>query len=97
MRGSTLYQAYSYLNQAKDAWGLTPICGELAVKVNTIRDQEEMQKAADELMDKALAEYRIYPLTYTNYVMVSQKYVTGLDTCDIVPEFADWLAISVNG
>lgn len=97
MRGSTLYQAYSYLNQAKDAWGLTPSCGELAVKVNTIRDQEEMQKATDELMDKALAEHRIYPLTYTNYVMVSQKYVTGLDTCDIVPEFADWLAISVNG
>lgn len=55
-----------------------------------------MQKATDELMDLALAQYRIYPLTYTNYVMVSQKYVTGLDTCDIVPEFADWLAISVN-
>ena len=97
MRGTTLYQAYSYLNQADDAWGLTPTCGELAVKVNTIRDEAEMQKATDELMDLALAQYRIYPLTYTNYVMVSQKYVTGLNTCDIVPEFADWLAISVNG
>lgn len=96
MRGGTLYQAYSYLNQEDDAWGLTETCGELAVQVNTIRDQEEMQKATDELMDLALAQYRIYPLTYTNYVMVSQKYVTGLDTCDIVPEFADWLAISVN-
>jgi hypothetical protein len=44
-----------------------------------------------------MAQHRIYPLTYTNYVMVAQKYVTGLDKCPIVPEFADWLAISVNG
>lgn len=96
MRGSTLYQAYSYFNQADNAWGLTDVCGELAVKVNSIRDPEEMQKAADELVELAAAQHRIYPLTYTNYVMVSQKYVSGLDTCDIVPEFVDWLAISVN-
>lgn len=97
MRGSTLYQSYTYFTQSLDTWGLTPTCGDLAVKVNTIQDPEERQKAADELMELAMTEYRIYPLTYTNYVMVSQKYVTGLDTCDIVPEFADWLAISVNG
>ena len=96
MRGSTLYQAYSYFNQADNAWGLTDVCGELAVKVNSIRDPEEMQKAADELVELAAAQHRIYPLTYTNYVMVSQKYVSGLDTCAIVPEFVDWLAISVN-
>ena len=96
MRGSTLYQAYSYFNQVDDAWGMTPACGDLAVKVNTITDKAEMQKAADELMEVAMDQHRIYPLTYTNYVMVSQKYVGGLDTCDIVPEFADWLAISVN-
>ena len=97
MRGTTLYQAYSYLNQADNAWGLTEVCGDLAVQVNTTQDAEEMQKLTDELVELALAQHRIYPLTYTNYVMVSQKYVTGLDTCDIVPEFADWLAISVNG
>jgi len=96
MRGETLYQAYTYFNQADDAWGLTPSCGEIAVKVNTIRDKEEMKKAATELVELAMGEHRIYPLTYTNYVMVSQKYVGGLDTCNIVPEFADWLAISVN-
>lgn len=96
MRGGTLYQAYSYFNQVDDAWGMTPACGDLAVKVNTITDKAEMQKAADELMEVAMDQHRIYPLTYTNYVMVSQKYVGGLDTCDIVPEFADWLAISVN-
>jgi len=97
MRGSTLYQSYTYFNQGKDAWGMNEACADLAVKVNTIQDAAERQKAADELMEVAMGEHRIYPLTYTNYVMVSQKYVTGLDTCDIVPEFADWLAISVNG
>ncbi len=97
MRGSTLNQAYSYLNQSADAWGLTKSCGELALKVNTTTDKEEAQKLANEVVDKALAAHRIYPLTYTNYVMVAQKYVSGLDTCPIVPEFVDYLAISVNG
>ena len=97
MRGSTLYQAYSYLNQKDDAWGLTPTCGELTVKVNTTTDIAEAKALSEELVDLALAQHRIYPLTYTNYVMVAQKYVTGLDKCPIVPEFADWLAISVNG
>lgn len=97
MRGSTLYQAYSYLNQADDAWGLTPTCGELTVQVNTTTDIEQAKALATQLVDLALAEHRIYPLTYTNYVMVSQKYVTGLDCSGIVPEFVDWLGISVNG
>lgn len=97
MRGSTLNQAYSYLNQADNAWGLTDVCGELAVKVNTTTDPEEAQALADEVVELALAEHRIYPLTYTNYVIVSQKNVTGLDCSPIVPEFIDYLGISVNG
>lgn len=97
MRGSTLNQAYSYLNQPSDAWGLTNACGELAKQINSTTDLEQARKLTDELMEKALGEHRIYPLTYTNYVMVSQKYVTGLDSTPIVPEFVDYLSISVNG
>lgn len=97
MRGATLNQAYSYLNNAANAWGLTPICGELAAKVNAATDPAEAQELTDEVIELALAQHRIYPLTYTNYVMVSQKYVTGLDCKEIVPEFVDWLGISVNG
>ena len=97
MRGSTLNQAYSYLNQTKNAWGLTPICGELAYKVNTTTDKDEAKKLASEVVQIALDQHRIYPLTYTNYVMVSQKNVKGLDAKPIVPEFADYLAISVDG
>ncbi len=78
MKGNTLNQAYSYLNQKDNAWGLTPTCGELAVKVNTASDPAEAQKLSDEVMELALAQHRIYPLTYTNYVIVSQKNVTGL-------------------
>ena len=97
MRGSTLNQAYSYLNQADDAWGMTEACGELALAVNTTTDEAKAKQLADELMDVAMDQYRIYPLTYTNYVLVSQKNVTGLDSSPIVPEFADYLGISVNG
>ena len=37
-----------------------------------------------------------YPLTYTNFVMVSQKNVTGLDGSSVVPEFIDYLSIHVD-
>ena len=50
-----------------------------------------------ELDQQALEEFWIYPLTYTNYILVSQKNVTGLDCTPIVPEFADYMGISVNG
>ena len=66
-------------------------------KVNTASDPAEAQKLSDEVMELALAQHRIYPLTYTNYVIVSQKNVTGLDCSPIVPEFIDYLGISVNG
>ena len=96
MRGNTMNQSYSYFNQAKNAWGLTPTCGELALAVNTCPDLEEAKVLADKAVETALAQHYIYPLTYTNYVMVSQKYVGGLDCSAIVPEFIDWLGISVN-
>ena len=76
---------------------MTEACGELALAVNTTTDEAEAKQLADELMDVAMDQYRIYPLTYTNYVLVSQKNVTGLDSSPIVPEFADYLGISVNG
>ncbi|MEE1393249.1 MAG: ABC transporter substrate-binding protein [Negativibacillus sp.] len=97
MRGRTLNQAYSYLNQTNNAWGLTPTCGELAYKVNTCTDPEQAKAKASEVVKIALDQHRIYPLTYTNYIIVSQKNVTGLDKHPIVPEFADYLDISVNG
>ena len=74
-----------------------PACGELTVKINTTTNFAEAKAMAEEVVKIAMDQHRIYPLTYTNYVMVAQKYVTGLDVCPIVPEFADWLAISVNG
>ena len=97
MRGRTLNQAYSYLNQTNNAWGLTPTCGELAYEVNTCTDPARAKAKASEVVKIALDQHRIYPLTYTNYIIVSQKNVTGLDKHPIVPEFADYLDISVNG
>ena len=59
-------------------------------------DADEKQELWNEIQDKALEECWEYPLTYTNYVMVSQKNVTGLDASPIVPEFADWLSMKVE-
>ena len=95
-RGSSLGQAYSYINSSSKAWGFSDEAGQLAVQVNAAADKEEAQKLADDLQDLTLSEYWEYPLTYTNYVMVSQKNVTGLDGVPVVPEFVDYLKINVE-
>ena len=59
-------------------------------------DTDEKQDLWNEIQDKALAECWEYPLTYTNYVMVSQKNVTGLDGSSVIPEFIDYLSIEVK-
>lgn len=97
MRGRTLNQAYSYLNRTDGAWGFSEDIGQKAFKINTLTDMDEAKALAAEVQQQALEEFWIYPLTYTNYVMVSQKNVTGLDCTPIVPEFADYMGISVNG
>lgn len=69
---------------------------DLALEADGTVNQEEAQKIWDELMVSAFDDCQIYPLVYTNYVMVSQKNVTGLDCNEIVPEFVDWLGINVE-
>lgn len=95
-RGMHLAQSYSYFNSKYDAWGFSQKVKDLAVAVNTATTQEEAAKLADELQQQAQSEYWEYPLTYTNYIMVSQKNVTGLENTTLVPEFIDWLKIQVD-
>lgn len=95
-RGSNLGQAYSYINNSLKAWGFSEEAGKLAVEVNSAVSADAAKTAADKLQDLTLSEYREYPLTYTNYVMVSQKNVTGLDGNSVVPEFIDYLTIKVD-
>ena len=59
-------------------------------------DTDEKQDLWNEIQDKALAECCVYPLTYTNYVMDSQKKVKGLDGSSVIPEFIDYLSIEVK-
>ena len=95
-RGSSLGQAYSYINSSSKAWGFSDEAGQLAAKVNAAADKDEAQQLANDLQDLTLSEYWEYPLTYTNYVMVSQKNVTGLDAVPVVQEFVDYLKIKVD-
>ena len=95
-RGSTLSQSYKYINDQPEQWGFSDEAGQLAVKVNTAVSFDEAKEAAKELQELALSEYYEFPLTYTNYVMVSQKNVEGLDLNSVVPEFIDFLTIQVK-
>lgn len=95
-RGSSLGQAYSYINSSSKAWGFSDEAGQLAAKVNAAADKDEAKQLANDLQDLTLSEYWEYPLTYTNYVMVSQKNVTGLNAVPVVPEFVDYLKIKVD-
>lgn len=94
-RGTSGGQAASYLKNS-EAWGFSQETVDLAVQANATTDAEQSKTLWYQLQDQALGEYWEYPLTYTNYVMVSQKNVTGLDASPIVPEFADWLSIKVE-
>lgn len=95
-RGGNLGQAYTYINHAKYNWGFSEEARALAVQVNSATSESEAKELAKDLQDLALSECWEYPLTYTNYVMVAQKNVKGLDGNSVVPEFIDWLTISVE-
>ena len=95
-RGSNLGQAYSYINNSSKEWGFSDEAGALAAQINGTPDTAQAQELANQLQDMTLEECWEYPLTYTNYVMVSQKNVSGLGTVPIVPEFIDYTAIKVE-
>ncbi len=95
-RGTNLGQAFSYFSSWKSAWGWSDTVSNLAVQTNSATTSADAQKYADQLQDQVLSEYWMYPLTYTNYIMVSQKNVTGLDGSTVIPEFIDYLKIKVN-
>mgnify|MGYP002681862289 FL=1 len=68
----------------------------LVKQAESATTQEEAQELWDEIQEKYTEECWVFPLTYTNYVMVSQKNVTGLDGSEVVPEFVNWMSIKVD-
>lgn len=95
-RGLNCGQAISYLTNRLCDCGYSDEVSGLATKAMGTVDAAEKQALWNEIQDKALAECWEYPLTYTNYVMVSQKNVTGLDGSTVIPEFIDYLSIKVD-
>lgn len=93
-RGDCGWQCSTYLKNT--GWGWSEEMTTLVNKADAATSQEEAQNLWDEIQEKYTEENWVYPLTYTNYVMVSQKNVTGLDGSDIVPEFTDWMSIKVD-
>ena len=95
-RGSNCGQAISYFTNRLCDCGYSDEVSGLAQKAIGTADAKEKQELWNTIQDKALEECWEYPLTYTNFVMVSQKNVTGLDGSSVVPEFIDYLSIHVD-
>lgn len=95
MRGDYSYQiSASAINlQILDGW--SDEARNIALEFVATVNEEDMIAKGAELHDQLMAECMHYPVSYTNYVMVSHKNVTGLDNT-IIPEFTDWLAINVE-
>lgn len=95
-RGTNCGQSLSYFTNRLCDCGFSEEVSSLVMKAVGTADADEKQELWDEIQEKALAEYWEYPLTYTNYIMVSQKNVTGLDGSSVIPEFMDYLSINVE-
>lgn len=95
-RGSNCGQAISYFTNRLCDCGYSDEVSGLAQKAIGTADAKEKQELWNTIQDKALEECWEYPLTYTNFVMVSQKNVTGLDGSSVVPEFIDYLSIHMD-
>lgn len=68
----------------------------LTGQANAASDSEQAKEIVTQMQEKFKDCYVVYPICNTNYVMVSQKNVTGLDGCPLVPEFMDYLKLKVN-
>lgn len=95
-RGSNCGQAISYFTNRICDCGYSDELSALALQAMGTADDAAKQELWNTIQDKALEECWEYPLTYTNFVMVSQKNVTGLDSSSVIPEFIDYLAIHVD-
>ena len=93
-RGACGWQASTYMKNT--GWGWSDEMAALVKKADAATSQEEAQKLWDEIQEKYTGENWLFPLTYTNYVMVSQKNISGLDGSEVVPEFVDWMSIKVD-
>ena len=87
-------QASTYMKNTGLGW--SEDMTKLVNQSESATTEKEAQKLWNEIQKKYTDECWVYPLTYTNYVMVSQKNVTGLAGSKVVPEFVDWMSIKVK-
>lgn len=93
-RGTRNY-SYSYLAKP-EKWGWSEEAKELVTEYNSEPDLETRKDLGFKVQEQATKEAWLYPLPYPNFVAVTNKNVTNLDTTHIVPEFGDYAAIEVK-
>lgn len=95
-RGENCGQSISYFTNRLAPCGFSEELSNAVKTAVATADMATQKELWKDIQDKAIEECWEYPLTYTNYVMVSKKNVTGLDGSTVIPEFIDYLKIQVK-
>lgn len=93
-RGERNY-SYSYLSKP-EKWGWSEEIAAIADKYDSEPDLDKRKEFSFEMQEMATEESWLYPLPYPNFVVVSHKNVTNLDTLPVAPEFGDYMSITVE-
>ena len=97
-RGRSGRQAFNYLKAGQSGMS-TGFSDDMAVLVKQANGEPDAAARKEQWKDiqaRYFEECWEYPLTYTNYVLVSRKNVKGLDCSSIVPEFSRYDGITVE-
>ncbi len=97
-RGRSGRQAFNYLKAGQSGMS-TGFSDDMAVLVKQANGEPDAAARKEQWKDiqaRYFEECWEYPLTYTNYVLVSRKNVKGLDCSPIVPEFSRYDGITVE-
>lgn len=94
MRGRSLVQVGSWLTNPR--WGWSQEMMDLTNACNAETDPEKEQELAEQVHNMSIEECWFYHLPYPNFGIVSHANIKGLGESQIIPEFGDYLAISVE-
>lgn len=94
MRGRSLVQVGSWLTNPR--WGWSKEIIELTEACNSETNPEKEQELAEQVHNMSIEECWFYHLPYPNFAMVSHSNVKGLGESEIIPEFGDYLVITVE-
>lgn len=95
MRGISMCAFAAKYWMDNEIWGWSEEVIQMAKDINTETDLEKQQALANDFQEKTIEECWFYPLPYPQFVTASPANV-DVGNLPIVPEFGDYLAITVE-